>query len=77
MTGNGRFLYSSFNLFFIGRYDAFLRKTVCRSRSERGGRVFPAPTALSISLTLWSAPAIKSGAKIICDRVTGIDIKKA
>ena len=76
VTGNGRFLYSSFNMFSSADTMRFFEENGVPLKVERGGRVFPcSDRAVDIVDALVGA-AVKSGAKIICDRVTGIDIKE-
>lgn len=76
VTGNGRFLYSSFNMFSSADTMRFFEENGVPLKVERGGRVFPcSDRAVDIVDALVGA-TVKSGAKIICDRVTGIDIKE-
>lgn len=75
VTGNGRFLYSSFNMFSADDTVRFFEDMGVPLKTERGGRVFPcSDRAVDIVDALVKA-VTKSGARIICGRVTDIDVK--
>jgi len=76
VTGNGRFLYSSFNMFSSADTMRFFEENGVPLKVERGGRVFPCSDRAGDIVDALVGAAVKSGAKIICDRVTGIDIKE-
>ena len=74
---NGRFLYSVFNRFFRDDLLAFLRRYGVETKSERGGRVFPASDDARDVVKAFEQYMADHGARLHTDtRVTGIQIDK-
>jgi len=72
---NGRFLYSAFHHFFRDDLLAFLRRYGLETKSERGGRVFPASDDARDVIKAFERYMADHGVQLRTDtRVTGIQV---
>jgi len=74
---NGRFLYSAFNCFFRDDLLAFLRRYGVETKSERGGRFFPASDDARDVVKVFEQYMADHGVQLRTDiAVTGVQIDK-
>ena len=72
---NGRFLYSAFHRFFRDDLLAFLRRYGVETKTERGGRVFPASDDARDVVKAFERYMADHGVQLRTDtRVTGIQV---
>jgi len=74
---DGRFLYSAFHRFFRDDLLAFLRRYGVETKTERGGRVFPASDDARDVVKAFERYMADHGVQVRTDtRVTGIQVDK-
>jgi predicted flavoprotein YhiN len=74
---NGRFLYSAFHRFFRDDLLAFLRRYGVETKTERGGRVFPASDDARDVVKAFERYMADHGVQLRTEtRVTGIQVDK-
>jgi predicted flavoprotein YhiN len=74
---DGRFLYSAFHRFFRDDLLAFLRRYSVETKTERGGRVFPASDDARDVVKAFERYMADHGVQLRTDaRVTGIQVDK-
>jgi hypothetical protein len=75
---NGRFLYRAFHHFFREDLIAFLKRYDVETKTERGGRIFPASDKAGDVVGAFRKYLIDTGVEIITNTsVTGIQVKNS
>ena len=73
VTGDGRFLYSAFNMFSAVDTMEFFERNGVPLKTERGNRVFPQSDRSVDIVDALCRAAKNAGVSFVCEKVKGID----